>query len=63
MYAAVNVGAIHFVKLPDGLDHRHGFCAVAALSRYTSGLPCIVCFSTGNSSRILSTSKPAEPPY
>src|SRR5208283_2380639 len=36
-----------------------GFCAVAALSRYTSGLPCMVCFRTGKSSRILATSKPA----
>src|SRR4051812_36751579 len=33
-----------------------GFCAVAALSRYTSGLPWIFCFRTGKSSRILSTS-------
>src|ERR1039458_2284168 len=36
-----------------------GFCAVAALSRYTSGLPCMVCLRTGKSSRIRSTSKPA----
>src|ERR1017187_6372991 len=37
----------------------HGFCAVAALSRYTSGFPWIFCFRTGKSSRIFSTSKPA----
>src|SRR5260370_177397 len=35
-----------------------GFCAVAALSRYTSGFPWIFCFRTGKSSRIFSTSKP-----
>ena len=35
----------------------NGFCAVAALSRYTSGLPWIVCLRTGKSSRIRSTSK------
>src|ERR1035438_3250576 len=37
-----------------------GFCAVAALSRYTRGFPWILCFRTGKSSRTLSTSKPAE---
>src|SRR5581483_6219537 len=36
-----------------------GFCAVAALSKYTSGWPCTFCFRTGKSSRIFSTSKPA----
>src|SRR2546429_3515974 len=36
-----------------------GFCAVAAESRYTSGLPWTVCFNTGKSSRSFSTSKPA----
>src|SRR5882762_8788804 len=36
-----------------------GFCAVAALSRYTRGLPWTVCLSTGKSSRIFSTSKGA----
>src|SRR5882757_7576192 len=34
-----------------------GFCEVAALSRYTSGLPWIRCLRTGKSSRICSTSK------
>src|SRR5215469_3261260 len=34
----------------------YGFCAVAALSRYTSCLPWMVCFKTGKSSRIRSTS-------
>ena len=38
----------------------NGFCAVAALSRYTSGLPWIVCLRTGKSSRIRSTSKVVE---
>src|ERR1035441_4777093 len=36
-----------------------GFCAVAALSRYTKGLPWMCCLRTGKSSRIFSTSKPA----
>ena len=34
-----------------------GFCAVAALSRYTRGLPWMCCLRTGKSSRIFSTSK------
>src|SRR5215469_13149974 len=38
----------------------NGFCAVAALSRYTRGLPWIVCFRTGKSSRTFSTSNPME---
>src|SRR5882724_1803043 len=33
-----------------------GFCDVAALSRYTSGLPWMRCLRTGKSSRICSTS-------
>src|ERR1035438_80785 len=33
-----------------------GFCAVAAESRYTSGLPWMVCLRTGKSSRSFSTS-------
>src|ERR1035441_4421246 len=37
----------------------NGFCAVAALSRYTSGMPWMVCFRTGKSSRTFCTSKPA----
>src|SRR5690242_15799675 len=37
-----------------------GFCAVAALSRYTSGLPWMVCLRTGKSSRTRSTSKVVE---
>src|SRR5689334_12289734 len=37
-----------------------GFCEVAALSRYTSGLPWTVCLSTGKSSRTFSTSNAAE---
>src|SRR3954447_2934292 len=37
-----------------------GFCAVAALSRYTSGLPWIVCFRTGKSWRTRSTSNVVE---
>src|ERR1017187_7492456 len=37
----------------------NGFCAVAALSRYTSGMPWMVCFRTGKSSRTFWTSKPA----
>src|SRR4051794_34835430 len=36
-----------------------GFCEVAALSRYTSGLPWIRCLRTGKSSRTASTSKGA----
>src|ERR1035441_8543571 len=36
-----------------------GFCAVAALSRYTRGIPWMVCLRTGKSSRIFSTSKTA----
>src|SRR5579872_2775328 len=36
----------------------NGFCAVAALSKYTSGLPWIFCLRTGKSSRIFSTSNP-----
>src|ERR1035437_7282662 len=39
-----------------------GFWAVAALSRYTSGLPWMVCLRTGKSWRIFSTSKPASKP-
>src|ERR1035437_1985426 len=39
-----------------------GFWAVAAESRYTSGLPWMYCFRTGKSSRIFSTSKPAVAP-
>src|ERR1700730_12785347 len=35
----------------------NGFCAVAAESRYTRGMPWIFCFKTGKSSRIFSTSK------
>ena len=38
----------------------NGFCAVAALSRYTRGFPWILCFRTGKSSRSFSTSKAAE---
>src|ERR1035438_6398819 len=37
----------------------NGFCAVAALSRYTSGMPWMVCFRTGKSCRTFRTSKPA----
>src|ERR1035441_7468244 len=37
----------------------NGFCAVAALSRYTSGMPWMVCFRTGKSSRTFCTSKQA----
>jgi len=33
MHAAVYVGAIHFVKLANRLDHRVGLLRVAALSR------------------------------
>src|SRR5664279_5140943 len=40
----------------------NGFCAVAAESRYTSGLPWMYCLRTGKSSRIFSTSKPAVAP-
>src|ERR1039458_6793661 len=36
-----------------------GFCAVAAESRYTSGLPWMVCLRTGKSSRSFSTSNAA----
>src|SRR5271157_2990563 len=36
-----------------------GFWAVAALSRYTSGLPWTVCLRTGKSARTRSTSKAA----
>src|ERR1035437_8131461 len=39
-----------------------GFWAVAALSRYTSGLPWMFCLRTGKSWRIFSTSKPAVAP-
>src|ERR1035437_1574320 len=39
-----------------------GFWAVAALSRYTRGLPWMFCLRTGKSSRIFSTSKPAVAP-
>src|SRR5690554_1620697 len=34
-----------------------GFCVVAALSRYTSGLPCTCCCRIGKSLRICSASK------
>src|SRR5450759_252689 len=39
-----------------------GFWAVAALSRYTRGLPWMFCLRTGKSWRIFSTSKPAVAP-
>ena len=60
MNAAVNVGVLRIVIIYSASITTCGFCEVAALSRYTSGLSFTILPSTGNCSRMAYTSRVSD---